>query len=172
MDALASSMRDNLKYDYMSSPKAAPKTKGDSSLARMIRSMDELTPVEFLKRLQKGHKPATSDLRLLEKLSEETGLAPGATNALVFFVLSKNGVLSPLYVEKIGASLVREGIETAIDAMNYFNRTSKKKKPSEPIAEENKVTVEQIKENEGKEGEDDSFEKVVSSLHWKKRKSE
>ena len=54
-------------------------------------------------------------------------LTNGVINVLVEQTLStNNNVLSRAYIEKVAASLVREGITTALDAMNYLRDINKK----------------------------------------------
>jgi replication initiation and membrane attachment protein DnaB len=95
-------------------------------LARTIRAMDSLTPVEFLSKLQKGNKPAPSDLAAFGGTHRRDGAIRPLCNALVFYVITtKDGQLPNKYAEKIAASLMRKGIETSLDAMNYFSAGKK-----------------------------------------------
>ena len=120
---------------------------GDSDLAKKIRLMDEGPPAKWLSLKQNNHRPATSDLKILEALTLDIGLSSGACNALVDYILqTNNNVLSKPLAEKIGASLVRANITTSQDAMEYLNsqiREARKKrtpynkeeeKPQEPAA--------------------------------------
>ena len=100
---------------------------GSTAYAKTIRLMEKMSPTEWLSRLQKGNKPAKTDLRLLDTLVNDIGLPESVTNALIFFVLSTNdNVLNSNYVEKVGASLVRAGISNALDAMNYLGERTNK----------------------------------------------
>lgn len=100
---------------------------GSTPYAKTIRLMEKMSPTEWLSRLQKGHKPAKTDLRLIDTLVNDIGLPESVTNALIFFVLStKDNVLNSNYVEKVGASLVRAGVSNALDAMNYLGERSNK----------------------------------------------
>lgn len=100
---------------------------GSTSYAKTIRLMEKLSPTEWLSRLQKGNKPAKTDLRLLDTLVNDIGLPESVTNALITFVLSTNdNVLNPNYVEKLGASLVRAGVSNALDAYNYLGERANK----------------------------------------------
>jgi len=115
--------KESLRFHYLrQAPAKSSEVHDDGALARTIRAMDSLTPVEFLSKLQKGNKPAPSDLALLEELTVEMGLSAPLCNALVFYVITtKDGQLPGKYAEKIAASLMRKGIETSLDAMNYFS---------------------------------------------------
>lgn len=100
---------------------------GSTPYAKTIRLMERMSPAEWLSRIQKGHKPAKTDLRLIDTLVNDIGLPESVTNALITFVLSTNdNVLNPNYVEKLGASLVRAGISNALDAYNYLGERANK----------------------------------------------
>jgi replication initiation and membrane attachment protein len=133
--SLASDCADGVHLSYLhpTAPKKETKVEGDGSFSKVIKEMENLTPVQFLCLLQKGNKPAKADLDLLTELTVEMGLAPSVCNALVFYILTKNdNVLSRKLTEKVAASLVREGVENALDAMNYFTKTGKGKIPAKP----------------------------------------
>jgi len=117
---------DSLQFSYLKeSPSSKTKIPGDSSFSNMVRGMEKMSPIAFLTSLQKGHKIASSDASLLEELTGPMGLSASATNALIFFTLAtKNNTLPKAFVEKVGASLIREGALTAVDALNYLNKTT------------------------------------------------
>lgn len=150
---------------------------GNDGLAYVIREMDRLTSKEFLKKLQNGGEPARSDERLVNKVVVDMGLPENVTNALLFYVLKIRGikVLNANYVEKLAASLVREGSETALDALNFLGNTGKemqskaktynkstkeyKKKTEEKSQEEPK-----IEEKPAETIDDDEYEDFLNSL--------
>ena len=71
------------------------------------------------------------DLKLLNDLSGVFKLPNCVINALVDYVLTINdNVLARPLTEKIAASLVRQGVRTTIDAMNYLKKNKIKKKKS------------------------------------------
>lgn len=121
--------RDSLNFPYLHNQpkKSVPsEVSGDSDLAKKIRLMDIKTPVQWLSLLQ-GSRPAPSDLKILESLSLDYGLSASVINALVDYVLTQNdNVLAKPLCEKIAASLKREGVLTARDAMDYLKRVSDK----------------------------------------------
>ncbi len=123
--------QENARFDYLKMENKNRRKNpihGDTSIARMIRKMQNTTPIEFLSFLQKGNMPAPSDITLVQELTLDIGLNNEVTNALLFYVLStQNNTLPRAYTEKVGASLVREGLETALDTMNYFTKTNKAK---------------------------------------------
>lgn len=157
-------------YSFLSSMKKreSAKVTSDSDLAHKINLMESLSPKEFLTILQGGASPASSDLRLIEDLSANFHLSPGVINALIDYVLTvNNNVLSRAYVEKIAASLAREGITTVIDAMNYLKKikSGAKKKKESNYPKENKKT-EEPKEIESQENNEDdvSWEDLINDL--------
>lgn len=94
---------------------------GESGIAKMIRRMENLSPVEFLTNLQKGRKPVASDLALLTQLEYENGLSRPLINALIFYVTqTKNGQLPKSYVTTVAGSLLRSNAITALDAYNFL----------------------------------------------------
>lgn len=149
---------ENYKFSYLrKTPSKSSEAHGDSELARSIRQMETMTPVEFLSKLQKGNKPAKPDLDLINTLTVEMGLSAPVCNALILYVTTtNNNTLPASFTQKVAGSLVREGVETVVDAINYFAETSKtkakketnaktgKKSPKveeEPIAEEVKEEI-------------------------------
>lgn len=117
----------NLRFDYLHAKPVAPSAEsvhGDSSFASVVRSMDALTPEQFLARLQHGNRPASADLHLIHDLVVEMGLSQGACNALILYMIAQNGgVLSRSYMEKIAGGMVRAQLNNALDAMNYLTAT-------------------------------------------------
>lgn len=110
---------------------------GDTALANKINLMERLSPKEYLSALQNGTVPATSDLKIINDVSIKFALPNAVINALIDYVLATNdNILSRALTEKIAASLAREGVTTAIDAMNYLKKIrkrGKKKDASEPV---------------------------------------
>lgn len=126
--ALEKLCMDNDTHEYLRRKAGkASEIHGESGVATVIRAMDSMNSVDFLTLLQKGGKPAQNDLKLINTLVVEMGLPENVTNALIFHVLKINdNVLVPSYVEGLAATLVRQGVETALDALNYLERNVKK----------------------------------------------
>ena len=103
----------------------------NNPMAQKIKYMEECTPYKYLKLKQNNVAPVQSDMNILSGLATRLGLTNGVINALVDYVLeTNNNILSKNLIEKIGATLVRENIETALDAMNYltsFNKRNEQK---------------------------------------------
>lgn len=101
---------------------ASSKVSGDTVLGAKIKMMDKKSPAEWLQILQNNTKPASSDLNIVNNLSINYGFSKGVINVIVDYVLHKNNnILSKNYCEKIASSLAREGVDNALDAMNYLN---------------------------------------------------
>ena len=126
--ALEKLCMDNDTHEYLRRKAGkASEIHGESGVATVIRAMDSMNSVDFLTLLQKGGKPAQNDLKLINTLVVEMGLPENVTNALIFHVLKINdNALVPSYVEGLAATLVRQGVETALDALNYLERNVKK----------------------------------------------
>ena len=53
----------------------------------------------------------------------------GVINVLIRYTLDmKDNTLPRKYIEKVAASLVREGVTTVVEALNYLNKVNKKSK--------------------------------------------
>lgn len=122
------------------------KVSGDSALARKIEMMDDVAPAKFLSYLQKGTKPAKSDINTIDLLSKNYKFNNGIINVIIDYVLVKNdNILSRNYCESIAATLARNDIRTAVDAMNFLNTISLKKAKGKTAKKVEKVEKEEKK---------------------------
>lgn len=168
--------RNSLSFPYLHQENSEESQISSSSVnANLIRVMERLSPSEFLSYLQKGHKPSGSDLKLVSHLASDIGLSNSAINALLFFALQKNDNQLPYnYVDKVGASLVREGCQSARDAWEYLRSPKRKKTPSatpsKKIPDESPKEAESPKETRANEKEvsDEEVEAALSRLFGKK----
>jgi replication initiation and membrane attachment protein len=133
-DGLEQAAQDHLSFTHLHSEGAASSSgetlHGDGAVASVVRSMDKLTPTDYLSRLQHGNKPAPADLRLINELVVDMGLSQGACNALILYMMvNNNGILSKSYMEKIAGGMVRANLSNALDAMNYLTSTAKRHTP-------------------------------------------
>ena len=126
------------------------KVIGDDGLAAKIKYFEIASPKDVLSVLQNGTKPARADLNIINSLSKDYNLTNPVINVAIDFILTmNNNVLSTYNAEKIAASLSREKIETAVDAMEYLrsnyvkeNKKSNKKnsyKPTQVISNKSEV---------------------------------
>jgi replication initiation and membrane attachment protein DnaB len=79
-----------------------------------------------------GGKVAVADLRIVERLLNEIGLAKGVVNVMLAYVLKNNGGDMPSYdyFEKIGFSWLRnkvDSVEVALDYVKHLNAEYTKK---------------------------------------------
>lgn len=150
---------------YNNQPAYARSASGDNSnKGKMIRIFETTSPYEFLRGRQKGVKPTSRDLSILEDLLVDFKLNPAVVNVLVDYVLkTQNNKLVKNYIETIASQWKRMNVETALEAMdaavnehNKKNKTKTYKKETEnavPIWFDKKVE-EEISEEDKKEIED------------------
>ena len=106
---------------------------GETDLANKINLMEKVSPAKYLSYLQNSTVPASSDLKIINDISKKFQLPNAVINALIDYVLATNdNILSRALTEKIAASLAREGVVTAIDAMNYLKKIRKRGKKKDP----------------------------------------
>ena len=147
---------------------------GNTDLAKKINLMESKSPKDYLTIIQNGTKPADADIRLINDLSKNYHLPNSVINAVVDYVLFKaDNVLSRAYAEKVAAQLVREGVRTAADAMNYLRKTDKKKKGALkskkiviPVKEEKVVEAKEETKAESNETNDSelSWDEIMNIL--------
>ena len=111
---------------------------GEEGLAAKIKFFEVTNPKEVLRVLQNGTKPAKADLNILYILANDYNLPNPVINVVIDFILTmNNNVLTTYSAEKIAASLSREGVETAVDAMEYLKanyvRENKSKKTAKSV---------------------------------------
>lgn len=98
----------------------------DGRYADLIKLMEETPAAKYLSYLQNNTAPSRADLELIEYLATNYNLKSGVINALISYTLEvKDNTLPRKYVEKVAASLVREGIESVVEALNYLNKVNK-----------------------------------------------
>ena len=161
----------NALLQYNSSPlkpKVAPKSvlAVNSPLKKDIKDMEELTPIDYLTKFQGGHIPASSDIALIKYLVNEMGLNSAVCNALMLYLITTNkGIIRRPLAEKIAASLVRNGIETAYDAVEFLTMVKKEnKKPATKEEAVQKVTKAEPVKDDKKEEKDHLDEELDELL--------
>jgi replication initiation and membrane attachment protein len=157
---LTKMLREDIKYPFLSS-RAGNRSNlnsGNSDLAKKINLMETVSPKDFLSLMQNGTRPVSSDLALIDDISKNLGLSNSVINAIVDYVLYKNGnVLSRAFVEKIAGSIAREGITTTIDAMNFLNKVVKTKQ---------KLIKKPQSEDEVKNSDNDDKQEEFATTDW------
>ena len=166
--SLEKACRDSLSLPYLHQQKGEKsKISSDSVNADLLRFMDRLEPTVFLSYLQKKHKPAASDLKIISHLANDLGLSSPAINALLWFTLLKNDNELPYgYADKIGAALVREDCRTSRDAWEYLSSRRKEKKasPSYASAKAKPAFEEAQEEKRSEQTSDEEVDKAFAEL--------
>ena len=115
--------KEETKINYTNS-----EINSDTIIANKIKLMEETGPAVFLEYLQNNTKVAPADLYVINSLIN-LNLPNGIINAIVDYTLTKkNNILDKFFAEKIASGILREGITTTIDAMNYMKSLNKKRK--------------------------------------------
>ena len=136
-DKLRSATRKNYEYNnngslptivYRTQPDYLKSPSGDlSNRGKMIHVFENTKPYDFLKSRNKGIKPTSRDLKILEHIAVDFDLPPGVVNVLVdYALLVNNGKLNNAYMEAIASTWSRKGIKTVEDAMNLAEKGHKK----------------------------------------------
>lgn len=100
---------------------------GESSIAKKVKMFNDITPVEFLTIRNNNKAPLSCDIELIKRIQSNTELPNPVINVIIDYSLEKlDNKLIPNYVERVAASLAREGIMDAYEAMLYLNKFSKK----------------------------------------------
>lgn len=113
---------------YRMQPEHLRSPKGDlSNRGKMIYVFENTKPYDFLKSKNKGNKPTSKELKILEHLAVDFNLPPGVINVLVDYTLRvKDGKLNEAYLETVANDWARRGIKTVSDAMDLLTKNRKK----------------------------------------------
>jgi replication initiation and membrane attachment protein len=105
------------------------KVTSATSKAQKIRLMEETDPKTYLRYRNHNTAPTPADLKLINDIQENYRLPFPVINALLDFILEIAELTLPrALVEKVASSLARAQVTSAIDAMEYLLRTTRKKK--------------------------------------------
>ena len=142
------------------------KVMGEEGLAAKIKFFEVTNPKDVLRVLQNGTKPAKADLNILYSLSQDYNLPNPVINVVIDFVLTmNNNVLSTYSAEKVAASLSREGVQTAVDAMEYLkNNYVKENKTKANKKSTTKVVSEKSEEVNNNDISDEEFEELMKKF--------
>lgn len=136
-DKLRISTRKNYEYNnngslptivYRTQPEYLKSPSWDlSNRGKMIHVFENTKPYDFLKSKNRGIKPTSRDLKLLEHLAVDFDLPPGVINVLVdYALLVNNGKLNSAYLETIAGDWSRRNVKTVEDAMSIAEKGHKK----------------------------------------------
>ena len=160
-------LKNEISYSKQSRKSNHKKNKviGDEGLAAKIKYFEIASPKDVLSVLQNGTKPARADLNIIDSLSKDYNLPNPVINVAIDFILTmNNNILSTYSAEKIAASLSREKIETAVDAMEYLrtNYVKENKKNNKGSYKKASVTTEPQENTElTSEENEESYEDLM-----------
>lgn len=175
-DKLRISTRKNYEYNnngrlptivYRTQPEYLKSPNGDlSNRGKMIYVFENTKPYDFLKSKNKGLKPSSRDLKLLEHLAVDFDLPPGVINVLVdYALLVNNGKLNSAYLETIASDWSRKNIKTVDDAMSLAEKGHKKNvKVVKEITKNNNINIPSWmnKENKSEEMSEEELKELES----------
>ncbi len=136
-DKLREAVRKNYEYNnngrlptivYRTQPEHLKTPSGDTSnRGKMIYVFENTKPFDFLKNKNKGIKPTSRDLKLMEHLAVDFELPAGVINVLIDYAFRVNdGKLNANYLETIASDWSRKGIKTVPEAMEIAEKGHKK----------------------------------------------
>lgn len=117
---------------YKKNPEYLRNSVSDNSKkARMIYTFNSESPYDFLSGKNRGVRPSKADLKLIETLMVDYGLAPSVVNVLIDYVLRINdNKLTKNFVLTIASQWKRSNIKTVEEAMEICKKENSSKKNS------------------------------------------
>lgn len=136
-DKLRETARKNYEYNhngslptliYRTQPEHLKTPDGDlSNRGKMIYVFENTKPYDFLTHKNKGVKPTSRDLKLIEHLAVDFALPPGVVNVLIDYAIRVNdGKLNQNYLDTIASSWSRKGVKTVPEAMEMAEKGHRK----------------------------------------------
>lgn len=136
-EKLREAVRKNYEYNnngslptivFRTQPEHLKSPVGDNSnRGKMIYVFENTRPYDFLKSKNKGIRPSSRDLKLMEHLAIDFELSAGVINVLIDYALRINdGKLIPKYLEAIAGEWSRKSVKTVEEAMNIAEKGHKK----------------------------------------------
>ena len=154
--------------------KNADEVKGNTSLSKKVKIMNSTGPAAYLKLLYKNVNPTETELDIIDNISVNYELPFGVMNAVIEYTLIKcDNTLNRKYATSLAATMKKENILTAVDALNYLNNINnryKNKKPIRTQVDEAKAPAEvqeeqPIKSKRKAEVSDDELQDILASLN-------
>ena len=97
--------------------------------SKMLYVFENTSPYDFLRGKNKGVKPSSRDLKIIEYLAVDLNMKPAVINVLIDYVLRINdNKLNKAYIEAIAGGWIRSNITTAVQAMERAEKEHKKNK--------------------------------------------
>lgn len=177
-EKLREAVRKNYEYNnngslptivFRTQPEHLRSPEGDkTNRGKMIYVFENTRPYDFLKSKNKGIRPSSRDLKLMEHLAVDFELPAGVINVLIDYALRINdGKLIPKYLEAIAGEWSRKGVKTVNDAMNIAEKGHKKVVKNVKESQ-SKVSVKapswMYKENEKQEMSQEDIEEMEELL--------
>ena len=132
-----------------------------SALGKKIALLSEYSPAKYLSLLMGGGEITPSHKRLIENLSSKIKIPNPVINAIIDFVVeSNNGMISASYCESLATACKIQGIDNAIDAMEFLKEERKRKKNRSY----NPSYKEKDKKEEEKQEEEVSWDEIEKGL--------
>ena len=137
---------------------------GDQEFAKKLNMMTQCSPIDYLRIKQNYTNPSPADVNILNILSSKYQLTAPVINALVDFTLTMcDNELHKSYIEKVGASLKRKGVTTALAACNALTR-KRKPKPIENHAYHADDQNQTAQENTEEQISDEELNKLLEGF--------
>lgn len=121
---------------YRTQPEHLKTPDGDlSNRGKMIYVFENTKPYDFLTHKNKGVKPTSRDLKLIEHLAVDFALPPGVVNVLIDYAIRvSDGKLNQNYLDTIASSWSRKGIKTVPEAMEIAEKGYRKNQKTSDAA--------------------------------------
>lgn len=104
---------------------------------KMIYTFETVSPYELLYAKNKGVKPTSKELEIIEKLMIDYEFTPGIVNVLIDYVLKiNNNKLTLGFVEAVASQWKKSGVNSVSEAMELAEKEYKERKN---ISEKNKM---------------------------------
>lgn len=121
----------------------------------VISEIENNTPFNYFNKVT-GRVPDTQEKNIIENIMTMYGITPAVANTIInyVFVQKNNKDMNPKFVEKISSSLKKDGIVTALQAINYFKKVNgvKEETKTKEKVKPNKIKVAKEKVMEIMEG--------------------
>ena len=151
---------------YRTQPEYLKQNYNDTSnKGKMLYIFENTSPYDFLMGKNKGIKPTSRDLKLLEYLAVDLKMKPAVINVLIDYVLRINdNKLNKNYVITIASTWIRSNIDTASKAMERAEKEHNKNK-NKVFNNKNEVTpVWFDKDIESESGTEEDIKELESLL--------
>lgn len=135
----------NARYEYevlnqtVETKKVLDKSTTRNTPTDPVEYFKTISPIQLLTEIGEG-LVSVADLKTIERLIDEVGLAPSVTNVLLAYIArTKDGVLPGYaYFQKVGQTWKRNQINTVELAMDYVKHLETRKQTKTPYNNKNK----------------------------------